>query len=40
MDNGDDVSHMEMWINGKRNDVGKHGCDKKMKNNEIKRKEN
>ena len=30
IDGGDDVSHMEMWINGKKSDVG----------NEIKRKEN
>ena len=26
---GEDVSHMEMWINRKRGDVGKDGCDKK-----------
>ena len=40
MDSGDDVSHMEMWINGNKSDVGKYGWDKKMKSNEIKRKEN
>ena len=39
MNSGENVSDMEMWINRKKSDVGKDGCDKKMNNNEIKRKE-
>ena len=40
MGDGEDISHMEMWINGKKTDVGKYGCDKNTKSNEIERKEN
>ena len=29
MNGGEDVSHMGMWINRKKSDVGKDGCDKK-----------
>ena len=38
MDGGKNISHMEVLINRKKNYVGKYGCDKKMKRNEIKRK--
>ena len=37
IDGGEDISHMEMLINGKKSGVGKYGCDKKMKRNDIKR---
>ena len=33
MNDGEDVFHMEMWINRKKSDMDKDGCDKKMKSN-------